>query len=119
MSITITQGAATATPAMAVDGYTWEQESGNVVHQVLGASVPAVSYSPLRARSGSLTLMFDTATAAALCVSMHAAAGPLHFVDTAVPFSGMDYVAVGTISRRLDPTSGLWLVTVPYQDITL
>lgn len=117
MTTTITNGATTVTPSL-ITGYEVTQQSGNVLHPVLGRADVDVSFNPLGLRSGSLTFAFDTATHVFAARDLHASTGICVLADTDVPAVGMRYVPSGAVTVALDDeTLTVWLLTVEFQEV--
>lgn len=114
----------------AVTGYETTLQSGNVVHQILGSRVPAVTYRPAGLRTGTLELHFEDTRSAMQCESLHTYGRILQLavdVPDDGPYDGLErlhvadatsmfYVANGNITRRRTDVD-TWIVTVDYQEV--
>ena len=115
---TITHDATTITP-LTVDGYDTVRASRNIIHAIIGRPDPDVTLQPANLRTGTLRLVFATATAAFAAANLHALAGRFVLADTDIPQANMTYVLAGSIESILDDeTRTAWIVTVDYQEVT-
>lgn len=119
MTITISHGAATSTPYMMLDGYTWSVEHGNQLHEIIGSGNPDVTFNATSTRRGSLSLFYIDGSAARAAFALHKTAGPFTIADSAVIGAGLDYVPAGAISLELDGPTQKWILTVPYREVIL
>jgi hypothetical protein len=119
MTITIAHGAVTLTPELVKDGYTADRPTGNEAHDLVGRADPDVTWGVGGLRRGTLQLVFLTETAARAAEAQHLLPGRFVFTDTTVPTAAMLYVAVDSITTRLDGPTGRWVVSVPFREVTL
>lgn len=118
MSTTITHPGGTITPT-AVDGYEASLETGNIVHPILGASSPDVTFRDAQLRTGTLNMIFDSAAELAAAVTAHATqAEPFDIENTDHGYIAMSYVCSGQISPGLDATRKAWTLAVDFQEVT-
>lgn len=116
MTTTITKGATTITPALAL-GYRAETESMNVVHRKLGGGVD-VSLAPDSPRTGTLKLLFLTRAEAWAAHALHTSVGTLTLADSDLPQTNMTYVRDGRMEIELDDqTLKRWVLTVGFQEV--
>lgn len=117
MTVTITAGASTITPELAL-GYSASTESRNVTHAIIGRADPDVSLAADTLRKGTLELFFATAESAWDAFSVHSTEGIFVLVDTDIPQANMTYARDGAMRIVLDPqTLRRWLLTVGYQEV--
>ena len=117
MATTITDGTTTITPELVL-GYEVSQESRNVVHTILGRSTPDITLRFTNLRTGTLQLLFTSATDAEEARQLHI--NPIVFTleSTEIPEADMSYVVAGSISTVLeDETRKLWTISVDFQEV--
>lgn len=119
MASTIAHSTGILTPAV-VDGWRMSREARTRVHTILGRSAPDVTLRPAGMRKGSLRCVFATEAAASAAVGVFAKPQVLTFADTDRPtLAGSFVVADGDIEFELDDTTrNVWVVTVPFQEVT-
>lgn len=118
MATTISNGTDTLT-ATVMDGYEATREARNVVHEILGSNVPAVSLRAARTRSGTFRFMFVDAAVAQAALNMLGSASKITLADTDRPGVGMIFVAAGSVSIELeDSTRNLWVIECDYRETT-
>ncbi|MDU0367677.1 hypothetical protein RWH45_10650 [Microbacterium sp. KSW4-17] len=120
MPTVITVGASTIAPQQVMN-ITSQQESGTIVHPILGRAFPDITLRPAGVRTGTITMGFagptaetDAATARALLAS--------GVVFTIAPEErtslSMACIVSGRISLDLeDVTRDAWVLTVDYQEV--
>ena len=116
MTTSLMRGSTTVTP-QAVLGYTSTQQTGNVLHDVLGRSDFDVTFGVAGLRSVTFKFLFPTLAAALTCRNLHAAVGKITLTDTDLPDLNMVYVPSGAIAVELDDDSQKWFVTVDAQEV--
>jgi hypothetical protein len=117
MSTTLTKDATVITPVQTL-GYSSTQQTGNIVHAVVGRNDPDISFAAAGLRTGTLSFLFLTLADALACRSLHASVGITVLADTDLPGIGMRYVASGAIDVELDDESRLlWIVSVEFQEV--
>jgi hypothetical protein len=103
---------------LVVEGYQSARQSRHVFNDVLGRAFPDVTLAPAGPRRGTLTMLFGSEAEALACEQMHTGTSVLTFADSDLPTAGMTYVADGSITRRLEPsTLVLWSVSVDFQEV--
>lgn len=118
MSALITLGESSTEPIAVVD-YETTQESGNLVHEILGSDEVDITFRPASKRRGMLRLVYDTAEAAAAGAALHTLSGILSLTYPEQPTVEMSYVVAerGQIRRRRQ-AAGEWTVDVDYREVT-
>jgi hypothetical protein len=117
---TITIGASTFTPTI-VDGYASSREARTIVHPVLGVAAPDVTIRPALLRNGTMRYLFRVEADAVACENAHATAtGSASFTSDDRPTLNMTYVvAGGPVGRTLhDETRDMWILEIPFQEIS-
>jgi hypothetical protein len=124
MTVTITYAGAT-TPILPFDVAQYEtgRPAGTVTHQIAGRADPDATLAPAGLRTGTLWLVFATEADAADAETRHGLASAFTLTDDETPSVGMYYVvANGDITRRyeaqLDDGRSLWMIGVPFQEIS-
>lgn len=115
MSSSITNGVVSVVPIVVV-GYESTRASNNVFHQVLGAGTD-VTLRPASLRRGKIVCVFATEQEAVDCEALHTGTSVLQFADSDLPLAAMSYVPDGSITRKLDQESYLWMVEIDYQEV--
>ena len=119
MPTTFTSSAGTITPVLVL-GYETSSQSRNVLHEVIGAQSPSVTFGGETLRSGTLNLFFDT----------HATAwGARNFFTSNVVWTltstdqagmAMTFVRQGDLSMELNTETtkeSVWTLSVSYQEV--
>ncbi len=106
---------------LVVEGYDAAVQSNNVVHQILGAREPSVTFRPAGLRTGKLTLHFTDTREAMRAEQVHIYGQVLSLQIDADEWSlpesiNMFYVVDGTIARTRSGTRS-WIVTVDFQEV--
>jgi hypothetical protein len=119
MSTIITSGADTLEPTL-VTGYASRREARSIVHTILGRENPDVTFRPASLRSGQLELLFTGESESLDAEQLHATGQTFALISTDRASVEMTYVvADGTIERELDDaTRDVWIVRVPFQEVT-
>lgn len=119
MSVTITSTAGTLHPLLVVDGYEWESEPRNIVHELLANEAPAVTLRKAGPRTGTYELLFADRAAALEAERVHKLAGVLTLVDTDQPGVGGRYIVhgggLGVVQDEDAPAR--WLLVVPWRGL--
>ena len=107
---------ATTSPALVL-GYETEQESQNIVHDIIGGGIAITLVRP-RPRAGRLRLFYLTEATANAARLLHARETTFTFTDTDLPTIAMTYALNGSISPALeDAGRKRWIVEVGYQEV--
>ncbi|WP_449279623.1 hypothetical protein [Leucobacter sp. GX0328] len=88
-----------------------------IVHELLGAAAPAVTFLPTLVRAGDLGIVCKTPAEAATGLALFAAARPITLADTARPDLNMRFIVAGEISQHTDTDTGVVLLSVPVQEV--
>ena len=90
----------------------------NIRHKKLNSSGHNVTYRPTRLRSGRIRVLFPTPTAAHVAIGLLGSA--YNFTLSAdVPAATMTFfVTEGSLIPEHDPEADVWVVVVPFQEIT-
>jgi len=114
---TITQGAVTITPDLVL-GYSADRPTGATVHRLVNGGV-AVTLAGTGLRSGTLSLFFKTAAAAAAAELALGVAGTFTLTEPGLAQVGMLFaLGEGNLVRELDPaTLTRWTLQVPFQEV--
>lgn len=119
MATTITSGATTITPEL-VTGWETDQETRNIIHPIIGSANPDVTLKPANLRTGTIELLFLTASDANDARLAHATGGVFQLVSTELSVVDMYYVVSGNINTVLeDSTRNVWTLSVDYQEVTV
>lgn len=116
MSVTITDGTETITPAL-IHGYRAQRTSRNIVHDTIGGGIGVTIGRP-RPRSGTLRLLFDSHADAFAALELHARPARFELATPDRPALGMTYVVgPGRLEVILDEQTGRWALEVEFQEI--
>jgi hypothetical protein len=114
----IAQGGAVSITPNLVLGYETTQTTNTQIHLALGASVPGVTLRPALARSGTLSMLFETELNARNCRIAHAQPDIFTLTTTDLGYANMYYVPTGDVTMKLDDTTyNAWIVEVGYQEV--
>lgn len=113
-NISANNGAGSVSP-VAIEGYAPSRESRNVIHDLLDGSL-GVAYIAPRPRSGTLRMLFRDRTEAFFAYNLHAEETSFLLTSDLTEI-GMTYVLDGSIDMDLDAKTGLWWVSVGYQEV--
>lgn len=117
-TITASNGAGTTSP-LAVTGYSTQRQTRTVIHDLLDGGI-AVSYVPLRPRSGTLVSVYQDKTEAWAAYALYAASDTFSYTNTELPEVGMTFVLDGRLSIEPDDeVPGVWYVDAGYQEVAL
>ena len=115
-ALTHSGGMATDVALVDVSSVTFNTNTRTIVHELIGDTTPYVTVRPAAARTGRLTLIFDSKTAADGAVAIHTYPGQITLDDEAMT---LNYVATGTIALTLDPvTRKAWLLVVDFLEVS-
>lgn len=116
MSTTVTDGSTTISPILRLDRSN-VYETRNKVHELLAGGV-AVTFGGQPLRSGTLSLLFASETAAQACLQMHLNGYVMQVADTSAPTLDMTYVVAGNLgAEKVEDTTDAWLVNVDVQEV--
>lgn len=120
MASVIIHSTGTITPNV-INGFVATREARSIVHTILGRSDPDVTFRPVGLRAGTLTLVFADGSAASSAEAALIVPQVLTLTDPDVPEVGMSFVvAEGDIVSRLDDgTQKVWIVEVPFREVTV
>lgn len=137
-TITANNGAGSVYPLLIL-GYEAEDESRNIIHDLVGGGIAAVLSTP-RPRSGELQLLFadgvspeyawvdgyyvpidpSSTSEAWVARALHREETTFSLIEPDRPEVEMTYVVAGAVRITLDDqTRKAWVVTVPYQEVEL
>lgn len=114
---TISSGTLTFTPELVT---AWEvtQESRNVLHTIIGKTDPDVTLKPSSTRSGTLELLFTTATTADTARGILTQGTIFTISDSETWLNGLDFVMSGNVTTALeDETRRLWTITADFTEV--
>lgn len=119
MSTSITHSFGSITPEV-VDGYTASREARTVVHPILNRSDPDITLRATGLRTGSLSCVFKDQASAITAYGILSVAQVLTLTDPEVPAVDMSFVvAEGDLEIALDDeTREVWIVTVPFVEVS-
>ena len=112
---TVTKGATTLTPILVL-GFESTQQSGNIIHPVLGTSTPSVSYAPASLRAGTFEFLVATLAIAEVWRAIHTTSGVFTLYDADESLT-VNYIPSGDIKVSLDPETDLWTVSIAWQEV--
>jgi len=114
---TISSGTLTFTPEL-VTSWGTSQQSRNVLHEIIGKTDPDVTLKPSSTRSGTLEMLFTSATLANTARGILANGTIFTISDSETWLNGLDFVMSGTISSALeDETRHLWTITADFTEV--
>ena len=117
MTTTITSGATVITPEL-VTGWESNNDTFNIVHDILSRSTPDITLRGSTTRSGTLTMLFLTEASCETARALHAGANVLTLASTEITAANFDYIVAGAIATTLETTTRqLWTLTVDYREI--
>lgn len=116
-TITATNGAGSTSP-LAVTGYATQRQSRNIIHDLLDGGI-AVSFIPLRPRSGTLVTVYDSKAAAWDAYALYADSDTFTYVNADLPEVSMTFALDGRLSIEPDDeVPGVWYVDAGYQEVS-
>lgn len=114
---TIASGTLTFSPEL-ITGWTAGQESRNVIHNIIGRPDPDVTLKPAGTRTGTLEMLFLTATAATTARDVLANGTIFTITDSESWLNGLKFVMSGNISSALeDETRNMWTITADFTEV--
>ena len=114
---TISSGTLTFTPEL-VTAWETSQTSRNVLHTIIGKADPDVTLKPSSTRSGTLEMLFLSASSANTARGILANGTIFTISDSETWLNGFDFVMSGTISTVLeDTTRNLWTISADYTEV--
>lgn len=114
---TISDGTTTVTPDQ-IDGWSSSNASRNIVHQIIGGGEDDLSLFPASPRRGQIKAVFSSEADAETCRVLHLAPRTFTFATTDRDL-GIQYVVDGDVQVDLDDeTRDLWVVTIPFREVT-
>lgn len=117
MATTISDGTTSLSPLL-ITGWQSTRKSGNVLHDIVGASTVEATLREAGLRAGTLTLLCATLDAALAIEALASQAKDLSLDDDDHPALAMDFVAAGSIVVQIDEdTRELWTVAIDFQEI--
>lgn len=117
MTTTIFAGATTITPSLVL-GYETASESGNRIHQIIGAQDPAVTLGSEGMRSGTLKMIYPTQALAWAARSFLKTSNIFTLASTDETVIGMRFVRDGAMTIELDEdTLSTWILTIDYHEV--
>jgi hypothetical protein len=118
MTNTISNGTTSITPTQVL-GWDTKQATRHILHDILNKSSHDVTMRLTALRSGTLKLLFTTASDAETARTFHAASNVFTLTSDEVTQVGMTYIVAGNISVTLDSkTLSYWTVSVDFQEVT-
>ena len=117
MAITISSGTLTFSPEL-ITAWETSQESRNVIHAIIGKSDPDVTLKPSSTRTGTLELLFLSASAANTARGVLAAGTVFTISGSESWLNGIDFVMSGSISTALvDDTRKEWTISADFTEV--
>lgn len=114
---TISSGTLSFTPEMIT---TWgvSQDSRNVVHTIIGRTDPDITLKPSATRTGTLEMLFTSASSAETARGILANGTVFTISDSETWLNGFDFVMSGSISTSLeDSTRNVWIITADFAEV--
>jgi hypothetical protein len=109
-------GYTTITP-LQVLGYESSQQTGNILHDIIGRSDVDVTFAAAGLRTGTLTFLFGSLATVLACRDLHASIGIVVLADSDLPLVGMKYVTSGSIVVSQDADRIYWTLAVDFQEV--
>lgn len=114
-----------SSPPVDIDGllgvvhpYDVEYVVENIRHRKLNSSGHNVTYRPTRLRSGRIRVLFETPTDAHVAIGLLGSAYTFT-LSADVPSATMSFfVTAGSLVPEHDPEADVWVVAVPFQEVT-
>lgn len=120
MTITISDGTTTLTPALQL-AWRSTRDGATVFHQAAAGTGHDVTLRAASLRSGQLQLLCLDGAAGVALEQLHAGAAVFTYADTDLPLTDMTYIVPdgGRIELTLDDATRLrWIVRIDFQEIT-
>jgi hypothetical protein len=114
---TISSGILTFSPVL-ITAWSVSQESRNVVHTIIGRNDPDITLKPATTRTGTLELLFSSASAANTARGILANGTVFTITDSETWLNGLDFVMSGNISTALeDETRKMWTIQADFTEV--
>lgn len=114
---TITSGTNSFNPVL-ITAWETTQESRNVIHDIIGRTDPDVTLKPAASRSGTLEMLFTSASSAETARGILANGTTFTISDSETWLNGFDFVISGSITNALeDTTRHLWTIRADFREI--
>lgn len=114
---TISSGILSFNPVL-ITAWQVNQDSRNVIHTIIGRNDPDVTLKPATTRSGTLQLLFSSATGANTARGILANGTVFTISDSETWLDGLDFVMSGTISTALeDETRKMWTIQADFTEV--
>ena len=114
---TITSGVLSFSPTL-ITAWETTQESRNVVHNIIGRTDPDVTLLKAATRTGTLEMLFTSATGAETARGILANGGVFTISDSEFWVNGFDFVLTGSLTASLeDETRDLWTLTADFVEV--
>lgn len=118
MATTITTGTTVITPEI-ITGWDTSQTSRNVIHEIIGRQDPDVTLQPAATRTGTLEMVFTSASAAETARNAFVNGTTFLIESDLTWLDGLTVVMNGTITATLeDVTRQLWTISADFQEVT-
>ena len=117
MTTTIAKTGYTTITPLQVLGYESSQQTGNILHDIIGRSDVDVTFAAAGLRTGTLTFLFGSLATVLACRDLHASIGLSVLADSDLPLIGMKYVPSGAIVVAQDQDLLYWTLAVDYQEV--
>jgi hypothetical protein len=117
-TITANDGTGDVLEPLAVEGFTADRESQNVIHGLIGGGIAVTLVKP-RPRANTWALVFSVEADAVEALELLSRETTFTLANTDRPFMDTDFVLDGTLSVQLDATGAFWRVDVGYQEVEL
>ena len=119
MTETITRNSSptVAITMLASVDYEAEYQPTTIIHPQLHGASYNITYLPVRDRSGTLTLLFNTSSDAWAAVALLRTAYNFTWASDVTGLSMTFVVAGGSLQPTLNDTRKVWTVDVPYQEV--
>jgi len=115
---TISHSSGVITPTV-VDGYRATRTPRTILHEILGREDDSVTFRPASLRKGTLSLVFASEAAARTAAEILAIPQVLTLSDPDITIAMTFVVADGDFGIELDDqTRGVWILSVPFREIT-
>lgn len=114
---TITSGVLSFNPTL-ITAWETTQESRNVVHNIIGRTDPDVTLLKAATRTGTLEMLFTSATGAETARGILANGAVFTITDSEFWLDGFDFVITGNLSAALeDTTRDLWTIRADFVEV--
>ena len=114
---TITSGTLSFSPEL-ITAWATSQDSRNVIHTIIGRTDPDVTIKPAASRSGTLELLFLSASSAETARGILANGAIFTISDDETWINGLKFVMSGTIGAVLeDSTRNLWTLSADFTEV--